>query len=169
MLNKKKQRNQLLPYRILSALERGPAAVSDLSASQHRSDTQIRNALRDLQAQGLIHAAGYRRSPRGIPTKLFALGRGSGAEPEKPARLSGAERCKAWRDRGNDQHRARKIKREMAALPYKMTLAGQLLPQHHRPATDVAAPRKPQENSAEAGKLQHSGPAGGSLTGDTWA
>ena len=123
----KKQCNQQLPYRILSALERGPMTASSLADVVHRCPTRVLEVLNSLVGQALIHHAGYANTgKRGSKPKTWALGRGEGVKPKKIKPLTTAKRLANWRGRGNDSHLAKKIRKQMETMPAKMTMAGLL-------------------------------------------
>lgn len=119
-------RSDMLTYRILSALERGPRSIADLTVLVHASHDAVASGLKRLLAQRLVHLAGYRRSVRGPFTREWGLGRGEGVFPVKPVPYSTADKCARWRESGGDDKKCYRLKRDAKRISRNMTMAGML-------------------------------------------
>ena len=115
-----------LPYRILSALERGGMSIAELYPVVHASRDAVDRHIRHLIVQRLVHLSQYRRSKRGPFTAVYSLGPGDGQTPEKPQTLNAAQKCARWRASGGDQHKSYRLKRDAKRIAKCMTMAGML-------------------------------------------
>ncbi len=113
--------------RILSALERGPLSLREISTLIHMSATTVDKHVKKLIEQRLMHLHSCKRSERGPFTRIYALGRGDDGHVVKELQpLNSAWRSKEWRLRGGDDHKTRRLQRDGAKISGAMTLAGML-------------------------------------------
>ena len=110
--------------RIAIALAERPMTAPELVACIHAHPASVHKALVFMRQFKAVYIKAYERAEHGPFIKYYSLG--ASPDAERPALITQAERTARWKAKGNDQHRARKIKAQMATLPARMTMAGML-------------------------------------------
>ena len=96
----------------------------ELAACIHAHPASVHKALVFMRQFKAVYIKTYERAEHGPFIKYYSLG--ASPDAERPALITQAERTARWKSKGNDPHRARKIKAQMATLPARMTMAGML-------------------------------------------
>lgn len=70
--------------------------AEEIAAAIYRSYNRVRQAMADLLRTGRVRVAGYRRSPKGVPARIYAVANGK-ANAMPPAPLGSAHSCRKYR------------------------------------------------------------------------
>lgn len=101
--------------RILNVLEREfPISDTELARIASVSQRSVKEYLRDLHAENLVHVAEWRVNSPGSPTRLWKFGPGDDAT--KPAPLTSAERRRRDREQPGAKEREAEMKRNRRRL-----------------------------------------------------